>query len=49
MSKVECVTVSLGVTRSRQCQTMKFGLSEEVVLDEDDGDAVVKDSRHVFK
>lgn len=51
MSKVERVTVSFEVTRSRQYQTVKFGLSEEIVLDEgDDRDAVVKAARaRLFK
>ena len=43
MSHVERVTVSFEVSRSRSYQTVKFGLSEEIVLAEgDDRDAVVK-------
>lgn len=51
MSTVERVTVSFEVTRSRQYQTVKFGLSEEIVLEEgDDRDAVVKTTRaRLFK
>lgn len=51
MSRVERVTVSFEVTRSRQYQTVKFGLSEEVTLDEgEDRDAVVKATRaRLFK
>ena len=51
MSNVERVTVSFEVTRSRQYQAVKFGLSEEIVLSEgDDRDAVVKAVRaRLFK
>ena len=43
MSQVERVTVSFEVSRSRSYQSVKFGLSEEIVLGEgDDRDAVVK-------
>jgi hypothetical protein len=45
MGKTERVTVSFEVTRSRQYQTVKFGLSEE-----DDREAVVKAVRaRLFK
>lgn len=50
MSKVERVTVSFEVTRSRQYQTVKFGLSEEIVLEEgDDRDAVKATRARLFK
>jgi hypothetical protein len=51
MGKTERVTVSFEVTRSRQYQTVKFGLSEEIVLgEEDDREAVVKAVRaRLFK
>ena len=51
MSRVERVTVSFEMTRSRQYQTVKFGLSEEIVLEDgDDRDAVVKSTRaRLFK
>lgn len=46
MSKVERVTVSFEVTRSRHYQTVKFGLSEEIRLEDgDDRDALVKATR----
>ena len=46
MSHVERVTVSFEVSRSRSYQSVKFGLSEEIVLEEgDDRDAVVKTAR----
>lgn len=51
MSKVERVTVSFEVTRSRQYQAVKFALSEEIVLEDgEDRDAVVKAVRaRLFK
>ncbi|MGI4788261.1 MAG: hypothetical protein ACRYFS_05365 [Janthinobacterium lividum] len=51
MAKTERVTVSFEVTRSRQYQAVKFGLSEEIVLQEDeDRDTVVKAVRaRLFK
>jgi len=51
MSKVERVTVSFEVSRSRDYQSVRFGLSEEVVLaEEDDRDTVVKATRlRLFK
>lgn len=51
MSKVERVTVSFEVSRSRDYQSVRFGLSEEVALAEgDDRDAVVKATRlRLFK
>ncbi len=51
MSKVERVTVSFEVSRSRDYQSVRFGLSEEIALDEeDDRDAVVKATRlRLFK
>ena len=51
MSKVERVTVSFEVTRSRQYQAVKFGLSEEIVLEDgDDREALVKAARaRLFK
>ena len=51
MAKTERVTVSFEVTRSRQYQAVKFGLSEEIVLgEEEDRDAVVKTIRaRLFK
>jgi hypothetical protein len=51
MGKTERVTVSFEVTRSRQYQTVKFGLSEEILLAEgDDREAVVKSVRaRLFK
>ncbi|MBV9849801.1 MAG: hypothetical protein JO250_09035 [Armatimonadetes bacterium] len=51
MSKAERVTVSFEVSRSRNYQSVKFGLSEEIVLDDgDDRDAVVKAARaRLFK
>ena len=46
MSQVERVTVSFEVSRSRSYQSVKFGLSEEIVLEEgDDRDAIVKAAR----
>ena len=46
MSHVERVTVSFEVSRSRSYQSVKFGLSEEIVLEEgDDRDAIVKATR----
>lgn len=51
MSKVERVTVSFEVSRSRDYQSVRFGLSEEIALaEEDDRDAVVKATRlRLFK
>lgn len=51
MSKVERVTVSFEVSRSRDYQSVRFGLSEEIALaEEDDRDAVVKTTRlRLFK
>lgn len=51
MSRTERVTVSFEVTRSRQYQTVKFGLSEEIAMnDDEDRDAVVKAARaRLFK
>lgn len=51
MSKVERVTVSFEVSRSRDFQSVRFGLSEEIALtEEDDRDAVVKTARlRLFK
>ena len=51
MSKVERVTVSFEVSRSRNFQSVRFGLSEEIALtEEDDRDAVVKTTRlRLFK
>lgn len=51
MSKVERVTVSFEVSRSRDYQSVKFGLSEEIALAEgEDRDAVVKTTRlRLFK
>ena len=51
MSKVERVTVSFEVSRSREFQSVRFGLSEEIALtEEDDRDAVVKATRlRLFK
>lgn len=51
MSKVERVTVSFEVSRSRGSQSVRFGLSEEIALaEEDDRDAVVKATRlRLFK
>ena len=44
--KVERVTVSFEIARSRNYQTVKFGLSEEIALEEgDDRDAEVKAAR----
>lgn len=51
MSKIERVTVTFEVSRSRDYQSVKFGLSEEIDLSEDDDrDAVVKATRlRLFK
>lgn len=44
--KVKRVTVSFEVRRSRQYQTLKFGLPEEIALEDgDDRGAVVEDTR----
>ena len=44
--KVERVTVAFEIARSKSYQTVKFGLSEEIALEEgDDRDAVVKAAR----
>ncbi len=41
--KTERITISFEIARSRNYQTVKFGLAEEVQLDEgEDRDAVVK-------
>jgi hypothetical protein len=49
--KVERITVTFEVSRSRNYQTVKFGLSEEIALGEgDDRDAEVKAARkRLFK
>ena len=51
MSKVERVTVSFEVSRSRDYQSVRFGVSEEIALAEgEDRDAVVKATRlRLFK
>ena len=44
--KTERITISFEVARSKNYQTVKFGLAEEIALDEgDDRDAVVKAAR----
>jgi len=44
--RVERITVSFEVSRSRNYQSVKYGLSEVVVLEEgDDRDAAVKAAR----
>ena len=41
--KTERITISFEIARSKNYQTVKFGLSEEISLDEgDDRDSVVK-------
>lgn len=49
--KVERITVTFEVSRSRNYQSVKFGLSEEIALEEgDDRDAEVKAARkRLFK
>jgi hypothetical protein len=49
--KTERVTISFEVARSKNYQTVKFGLSEEITLDDgDDQDAIVKAARkRLFK
>ena len=51
MSKVERVTVSFEVSRSRDYQSVRFGVSEEIALDEgEERDTVVKATRlRLFK
>ncbi len=44
--KTERITISFEVARSKNYQSVKFGLAEEIALDEgDDRDAVVKAAR----
>lgn len=49
--KIERITVTFEVSRSKNYQSVKFGLSEEIVLEEgDDRDAEIRSARkRLFK